>query len=353
MRARVAPTGLPPPLPLLLALSLPLMLLLSLPAAAADDAEPDRGGARGPSPGEPLGPGPGSPDGHGEDGVWKTDTNGARFRVRFDPGERLIFATGAEALAGDVTGLATTTPGLALEIGLLLRGEPPGPGWGVHWKRNHEIVHLRLHPTAGARGAAVDGALYRGIFLRQSRDGTLTSPLTPQMALSLPFDIGVLAEVGHLHGPLWPEAGGPPVEAGLVHGEVLADFWRARQPGRWLTLGVGGRYEIGLERDLAGAWGRDHRVSPMTTMAVALHGERTDGLAAGGVRAEASHRWSSVRGWERAYRVDADAEWTPIAANDRPLALFALVTAETGSGGPPPRPELRVMAGIRLSQPLR
>ena len=69
------------------------------------------------------------------------------------------------------------------------------------------------------------------------------------------------------------------------------------------------------------------------------------------VRAEASHRWSSVRGWERAYRVDADAEVTPIALNDRPLALFALVTA--ASTPDIPQPELRIMAGLRLSQPLR
>ena len=89
----------------------------------------------------------------------------------------------------------------------------------------------------------------------------------------------------------------------------------------------------------------------MSTLAVALHGERSDGLAAGGVRAEASHRWSSARGWERAYRVDADAEWTPLAVNDRPVALFALATAQ--SAPDLPRPELRVMAGVRFSQPLR
>ena len=282
--------------------------------------------------------------------IWITDADGAPFRVRFDPGERLILAAGAETLAGDLAGLAGA-PGFAVEVGLLLRGERPAPGWDVHWKRNHELARLRLHPAAGTRGAAIDGALYRGIFLRQSREGTLTLPLTPPIALPLPFDIGVLVELGHLHGALWPEPGGPPVAAGVVHGEVLADFWRSRQPGRWLTLGVGGRYEIGLQRDAADVLRQDHRVSPMTTLAVALHGERADGLAAGGVRAEASHRWSSVRGWERAYRVDADFEVTPLAANDRPLALFAIVTADTGADLP--RPELRVMAGVRFSQPLR
>jgi len=284
--------------------------------------------------------------------IWIADANGQRFRVRFDPGERLIVATGAEASASDLG-----TPGFAVEVGLLLRDDRPAPGWDVHWKRNHEIAHLRLRPGAATRGAAIDGALYRGIFLRQSREGTLTLPLSPPIALPLPFDVGVLVEVGHLHGALWPEASDAShpvdaaVEAGIFHGEVLADFWRSRQPGRWLTLGVGGRYEIGLRRDEAGALLRDHRVSPMSTLALAFHGERADGLAAGGVRAEAGHRWSSARGWERAYRVDADIEVTPLAVNDRPLALFAIATADTGPDLP--RPELRVMAGVRISQPLR
>jgi len=282
--------------------------------------------------------------------IWIVDASGARFRVRFDPGERLILGAGAETVAGDLAGLRAA-PALGVELGLMLRSERPAPGWDVHWKRNHELAHLRLHPAGGTGGAAVDGVLYRGLFLRQSREGTLTLPVTPPFALPLPFDIGVLAEVGHLHGALWPETGGPPVDVGVVHGEVLADFWRSRVPGRWLAVGVGGRYEIGLQRDAAGTLARDDRVSPMSTLAVALHSERADGLAAGGLRAEASHRWSSARGWERAYRVDADAEVTPLALNDRPVALFALVTA--ASSPDLPQPELRVMAGLRFSQPLR
>jgi hypothetical protein len=282
--------------------------------------------------------------------IWIEDARGARFRVRFDPGHRLILGAGAETRAGDVAGLAGE-PGFAVEVGLLLRGERPAPGWDVHWKRNHELARLRLHPAAGTRAAGVDGVLYRGLFLRQSREGTLTLPVTPPIALPLPFDIGLLAEVGQLRGALWPEAGGPPVQIGIVRGEVLADFWRSRRPGCWFTLGVGGRYEIGLARDAADALLRDHRVSPMSTLAIALHAERADGLAAGGVRAEASHRWSSARGWERAYRIDADLEVTPLAANDRPLALFAIASADTGPHLP--QPELRVLAGVRFSQPLR
>jgi len=36
--------------------------------------------------------------------IWVTDASGARFRVRFDPGERLILAAGAETLAGNLAG---------------------------------------------------------------------------------------------------------------------------------------------------------------------------------------------------------------------------------------------------------
>src|SRR4029079_2413646 len=282
--------------------------------------------------------------------IWIVDGGGQRFRVRFDPGERLILGAGAETVAGDLAGLRAS-PAFAVELGLMLRGERPAPGWDVQWKRNHEVAHLRLHPAAGTGGAAVDGVLYRGLFLRQSREGTLTLPVTPPVALPLPFDVGVLAEVGRVHGALWPEAGGPPVDVGIFHGEVLADFWRSRQPGRWLTVGVGGRYEVGLQRDAAGALDRDHRVSPMSTLALAFHSERADGLAAGGVRAEASHRWSSTRGWERAYRVDADFEVTPLAANDRPVALFAIA----GAASAPDllAPELRVRGGLGFSPPLR
>src|SRR6187399_1331126 len=114
MRARAAPLGL--------LLSLPLLAASGRAAAADADiaATPP---------------------------VWVVDASGQRFRVRFDPGERLILGAGAETVAGDVGGLRAA-PAFAIEMGLLLRGERPAPGWDVHWKRNHELAHLRLHPAA-------------------------------------------------------------------------------------------------------------------------------------------------------------------------------------------------------------
>ena len=274
--------------------------------------------------------------------AWITGPDGVRFRVRFDPGERAFVGLGA-----------AVAPGVAspvLDVGLLLRSGAPVPGWDVFWKRQHEIARASLRVPLGAP-AGIDVVGYRGLYLRHSREGTLTLPLEPPVAFALPFDVGVLAEVGHVTGPLSLQAGGPRMDVGLVHGEVVADFLRSERPGRWLLIGLGSRYQVGLAPDTAGAVGVDHRVAPMTALSVALRGERGDGLASAGVRAEGARRWSSARGWENAFRIDADAELTPIAINDRPLSVFA--SGAVDSGIDPSRPELRILAGLRFAEPLR
>jgi hypothetical protein len=272
--------------------------------------------------------------------AWVTGPDGVRYRVRFDLGERLIAGAGAGF------GGAGVVP--VLEVGLLLRSDRPAPGWDVHWKRDHALAHLRLQPAAGDPTVpVVDGVLYRGLFLRQSREGTLTLPLSPPVAFTLPFDVGVRVEAGRLRGPLRVVEGGAPLRAEVVHGEVVADFLRARKPGRWVLIGVGGRYEVGY----AGAASVDHRVAPMTALSAAVRGERSDGLLAGGARVEASRRWSSARGWENAWRADAEAEAVPLALNDRPLSVFAAAAADSQAGGG--RPDVQVMVGVRLSEPRR
>jgi hypothetical protein len=270
--------------------------------------------------------------------IWITGADGVRYRVRFDPGQRLVVGAGAYSTA------AGTAP--ALELGLRLRSQPPAPGWNVYWKRDHELVQLRLAP------ARIDGALYRGLFLRKSREGTLTLPLSPPVALPLPFDVGLRTELGQLEGPLAiPGPGAPRLRAGVVHGEVLADFWRSPQHGRWLAAGVGARYDVGLGRDAAGALAPDHLVTPMTALSLAVHGEQQDGLLAGGLRAEGAYRWSIVRGWEQTFRAEAEGEATLLAINDRPVSLYAAGVVERAGGLP--APEVRFFVGVRVSEPLR
>jgi hypothetical protein len=283
--------------------------------------------------------------------VWKTGPDGTPFRVSFDPGHRLLLGVATDIRAGVGASSSPSSWAPALEVGLLLRSEAPAPGWDVNWSLNQELLHLRLVAPHGERGTGIDGHLYRGLFLRQSREGTLTIPSSPPVSLPLPFDVGLLVEVGQSRGAVWPVTGGAPVELGVVHGEVLADFWRSHQPGRWLTAGIGARHDLGLSRDGNGALVQDHRIAPMTALSLAVHGERSDGLLAGGVRLEGAYRWSSLRGWERAYRVEADAEAIPLALNDRPLSVFTTASAspEPGTGAP----DVRIVAGLRISQPLR
>jgi hypothetical protein len=276
--------------------------------------------------------------------AWIERPDGVRFRVRFDPGARLFVGGGVGGGAGADGARDGAAP--VLELGLRLRSERPAPGWDVHWKRDHELVRVHVAP------AHVEGALYRGLFLRHSRQGTLTIPLSPPVALPLPFDVGLRTEVGRLAGPLGiPAAGEPRLRAGVVHGEALADFWRSPRHGRWLVAGVAARYDVGLGRDTAGALASDHLVAPMTAMAVAVHDERRDGLLAGGLRGEGAYRWSSVRGWEPSWRAEAEVEATPLAINDRPLSVYTRAVVQ-GAGGLP-GPETRVFVGLRLSQPLR
>jgi hypothetical protein len=276
--------------------------------------------------------------------AWIERPAGVRFRVRFDPGERFVLGAGV--------GWCAPAPGMpggaapAAESSLHLRSEPPAPGRNVYWKRDHEFLQLRLAP------ARIDGALYRGLFLRHSREGTLTIPLSPPVAVPLPFDVGLRTELATLTGPLrTPRAGERRLQAGLIHGDLLADFWRSPQPGRWLVAGMGARYDVGLARDAAGRLAPDHLVAPMTALVVALHGERSDGLLAGGLRGEGAYRWSSARKWEPSFRAEAEGEAIPLALNDLPLSVYALAVVEAAGGLP--QPAARVFVGLRLSEPLR
>jgi hypothetical protein len=283
--------------------------------------------------------------------VWRADASGARFRVRFDPGHRLLLGAGTALVRGD--GRAALAP--ALEVGLLVRSERPGAGWDVTWGASHELAHLSLSP--GTDGTpTLDGALYRGLFLRASREGTLSIPSSPPLSLPLPFDIGVLFDVGQARALTLTRG-----ELGVVHGDVLADFWRAHVPGRFLVVGVGGRYDLGLARDAAGALVVDQRVAPLTALSLAARTERADGLLAGGVRVEGAWRWSSRRGWEPTWRAEAEVEATPLALNDRPLSLFATASASPiadlsaldAATRPAAQADVRALIGVRFSQPLR
>jgi hypothetical protein len=283
----------------------------------------------------------------GDPPVWITDAQGRRFRVRFDPGERLFAGAGALGLAA--TGSARFEA--SAEIGLSLRAAPPPPEAPVFWKRDHELGHLRLR--RGDEGVALDGRLYQAILLRHSREGSLTIPTTPPLRLTLPFDVGVRVELGRLSGTIPLSAAGTALEAGVVRGEALADFLRSEHPGRWLAVGAVGYYDVRLQRGTAGPLDRDHRVMPLTAGCFWLHGESARGLVNGGVHAEWGRAWSSQRGWGQALRVEAEVEVTPVAVNDLPVSLVLSAMMESGRNTPDDEARFRTFAGVRLGAPLQ
>jgi hypothetical protein len=280
--------------------------------------------------------------------VWMTDGQGRRFRVRFDPGERLFAGAGAVGMAA--TGSSRFEP--AAEIGLSLRAAPPPPDAPVFWKRDHELGHLRLGRGGDGLALDVDGRLYQAVLLRHSREGSLTIPTTPPLRLALPFDVGVRVALGRLSGSLPLTSPVSALEAGVVRGEALADFLRSEHPGRWLAIGAVGYYDVRLERRPDGSLGRDHRVMPLTAGCIWLHGESARGLVAGGIHAELGRAWSSQRHWGQALRVEGEVEVTPLAVNDLPLSLVLSAMMESGRHTPDGEPRFRTFAGVRLGAPL-
>jgi hypothetical protein len=270
--------------------------------------------------------------------TWVEDERGRRFRVRFDPADRVFVGTGAVARPTEDGHLDA-----AVEVGLDRRAPPPPADAEIFWKRDHELVHLRLQ--AGAGGARVEGRLYRASFLRHARAGLLTIPTATPLRLALPFDVGVRLEVGRLAGPLAPVLGGPALEAGVVRGEAVADFLRSERPGRWLTIGVTAAYDARLARALDGTLRREHFVAPMSAVSASAHTESDSGLFAGGLRAEWGTVWSSRTGWGPRWKAEAALEVTPLALNDRPLSFVLAAAAETAEAGP----TVQLSAALRLA----
>jgi hypothetical protein len=274
-----------------------------------------------------------------EEPTWIVDGEGRRFRVSFDPGQRLY-------VGASLIGNAGTSFDAVAEVALALRAPPPPVGAPVFWKRDHELAHLLIRP--GGDGVWLEGRLYRGIFLRHSREGSLTIPVTPPLRLSLPFDVGVRVEVGRVSGtwPLVPEA---TLEAGVVRGEAMADLLRSEHPGRWVALGVVGSYDVGFKRQ-EGRLLRDHRVTPLAAVAASAHAESARGLFAGGLRAEWGRVWSSRDGWGQELRLEGELEVTPVAVNDLPLSFVLGGRLEVGQAWQTPR--FRTFAGVRVGVPL-
>lgn len=243
------------------------------------------------------------------------------FPICFDTGNRLVLQ------------LAYGGTGGAIELRHVVQTEDND----ISWRLEHRLA------AAGTDGTTWRGALYRGRFMRHSRDGHIVLPTSPPRKLFLPFDIGAEADVGRFE--ITP--GAPRVRLGMVRAALLLDVARnddREDPFlRRLAFGVAARWDLeapDLGRPFSDA---EHFAAPFSMGVAELHLESRDGLTVFDASVEAGERWSSQTGWGGALVAQTSLERVVVAFNDRPLSLYA------ASGWEAPGRGAWVTAGLRFA----
>jgi hypothetical protein len=218
------------------------------------------------------------------------------FPTCFDPGNRLVLQLGYAGAGGKIQ----------------LRHYAGTDDPSIYWRLEHGLAEAIYD------GDAWRGALYRGRFMRHSRDGHIVLPTATPRKLFLPFDIGAEADVGRFVA----RPGDPRVELGVVRAALLFELTRSGDFRRRLELGVAARWDVtaDITKDSFGV--PEHFVAPFSLGVAALHLESDDGLAVLEVSLEAGTRWSSAKDWGRTLAAEASVERVLVAFNDRPLSLY-------------------------------
>ena len=251
-----------------------------------------------------------------------TETGG-RFATCFDLGNRLSVTGGVDGIGPETeTGGATESSGLHPTVGLEidLRHEitfEDDPD--LEWKMEHVMLQGAL---AGIDGS-FSGTLYRGRYLRHSRDGHIMLPLGTPKKVFLPFDIGAFAEVGTID---WRPAD-PTETIGVIRTAPLIDFARSHNYRRIFAFGPAAHWDIDVDRQMNAIV--DHVVAPFTEGMMNLRLESSTGLYVAEARVEAGTAWRSNLGWKPEARAEASVERIILAFNDRPVALFAGVNYDS------------------------
>lgn len=223
--------------------------------------------------------------------TWTTNDSGQTFRTGFDLGSRVVLGTFYD---GD----------WSVDGGMLIRERDDE---GVQWKLDHALVSGRV----GTSGA-VDAVLYRGHFLRWSKDGALLIPTSPPTRLVLPFSLGFDVVVGHVrHDESGTQVG--------VAADLLFDFWRSYDFGSVLTLRTGVAYDLAIDP----ASRLTHVITPFSRVGLDFVHTWDSGREVFELHASLSHR-EHVTSDER-WATDAEAalayELVVIAINDAPVSL--------------------------------
>lgn len=235
-------------------------------------------------------------------------SEGGRFAACFDPGNRLTLSVGTEGYGG----------GVSVRHTIDFEDEPD-----LVWKMDHSIVQIQH----GLVDGEVDGLLYRGRFLRHSRDGHIVLPIGANLRkIFLPFDIGALVEVGRLH-LLRDERS----ELSVVETALLVDLARTRDFRTRFALGPVASWDVAFDHGAKIAVA-DQRVAPFSALLADLHFEDRSGLTLLDLRGVAGTAWHTDGGWTPRVRAEAMLERVVFAVNDRPVALYANALYDSDSG---------------------
>jgi hypothetical protein len=224
------------------------------------------------------------------------------FVTCFDPGNRLVLHVG-----GDTGGAHGYIGGSIHARGYGVTDDPT-----IYWGLDHDIAEAIYD------GEHVRGALYRGRFLRHSRDGHIVVPTSPPRKLFLPFDIGAEAAVGSFDA----RTDTPLVDVGLLRAALVLEVTRSGDLRKRLVFGVAGRWDVTADLADGNIAVPESFVSPFSLGVAGLHLESSDGLHVLDVELEAGPRWSSVHAWGHLVRAQASYERVLIALDDHPLSLF-------------------------------
>ncbi|MCX5742362.1 MAG: hypothetical protein NT062_07685 [Proteobacteria bacterium] len=234
------------------------------------------------------------------DSCTKLDGSGQRYPICFDPGNEVSLTASSDGFGGSI----------AVRHIVRFEDDPD-----LAWKLEHVALDVR-----GGKLDGIEGTLYRGRYLRHTRDGHIVLPTNPPKKVFLPFDIGAYVEAGSVR--VEGDVGmGIPVRIGMVKTAALIDLWRSRDFRRRLAIGPMARWDVGVTHTDAFAIAR-HVVAPFSTGIVNLHAESANGLMLADVTIEAGSAWSSDAGWTPEIHAEGMLQRTLLAINDRPIALF-------------------------------
>lgn len=229
------------------------------------------------------------------DSCTKETKKGARYPVCFDLGNRLSVTAGSDGFGG------------AIAFRQIIHFDDDAD---LVWKLEHQVGE-----TAHAGGSVgLTALLYRGRYLRHTRDGHLVIPLGEPKKVFLPFDVGGLVESGRVTRLM-----DGTYELGIVKTAALIDLWRSRDFRRRLAIGPLARWDVRVSADpiVLG----HHAIAPFSSGIANFHMESANGLTVADISVEAGTAWTTNAGWRPNARAEASFERVLIAVNDRPIAL--------------------------------